>query len=90
MIKTLLKSVLMGGAVKKMQTGNTGNMFLFLFIVIVDLFIRTLVVNIAYNMLIPKLIATTSSNPEKVLSNFRPLTFWESLLLIILVSSLIR
>ena len=88
MIKTVLTSYLLGGAKKVSPSG--GRMFFVLLILVIDIFVRALIVNIGYNIVVPKLIATTSSDPEKILNNYRPLTFWESLVLVICVSSLIR
>ena len=89
MIKTVLTSYLLGGA-KKVGSPTGGRMFFVLLILVIDLFVRALIVNIGYNIVVPKLISTTSSDPNKILSNYRPLTFWESLVLVICVSSLIR
>ena len=91
MIHNLLDIVLKGGAKNKMPKMTMGKSFLFILIgSILDLLFRALIVTYGYNMVVPKLIQTTTSNPEKILQNFRPLTFWDSIIIIITLSTLIN
>ena len=86
MLEAKLFNLLTGGA-----KGNGGWMWFYgLFLVLVSLLIRIFIVYYAYKLIVPKLITTLSENPEKVMANYRPLTYWEAFVLIILVSCLIR
>ena len=74
-------------------TGGSKNNYNWIYVFILicaSLFIRAYLVYVSYNLIIPKFIITFSENSNKLLQNYIPLTFWESLLLIILISSLIR
>ena len=88
MLETKLYNLLTGGA--KKTKNNFGMVIYALILVIISLIIRIFIVYYSYNLLVPKLISTFSENPDKVLSHYRPLTYWEALILIILISSLIR
>ena len=93
MLEAKLFNLLTGGAKKgTVAKGTNGGWMWFygLFLVLVSLLIRVFIVYYAYNLIMPKLITTLSENPEKVMANYRPLTYWEALVLIILVSSLVR
>jgi len=95
MLEAKLFNLLTGGARSAKAKGTTrgaqGWMWFYgLFLVLVSLLIRVFIVYYAYNLIMPKLITTLSENPEKVMANYRPLTYWEALVLIILVSCLIR
>jgi len=79
---------LVGGATKGSPTPGKFNLMIVIMALLL-LIIKTLIVYWGYNLLMPKLISTLTENPEKIMSNYRPLTFWEALVLIILVSSLI-
>lgn len=91
MIKQLVQNLIIGGAKKATQRPNRGLLALSAFVAIVlSLIIRGILVNIGYNLLMPKLVSTLSADPQKAMSNYRPLTFSESLILVILVSSLVN
>ena len=92
MLEAKLFNLLTGGSRSGKKKGtNSGWMWFYgLFLVLVSLLIRVFIVYYAYNLIMPKLIITLSENPEKVMANYRPLTYWEALVLIILVSSLVR
>jgi|LakMenEpi03Aug12_release.lakeMendotaPanAssembly.Ray.scaffolds.fasta_scaffold835203_2 hypothetical protein len=84
MLETKFLNYLIGGS------KNNYNWIYVFILIFVSLFIRAYLVYVSYNLIIPKFIMTFSENPNKLLQNYIPLTFWESLLLIILISSLIR
>jgi len=84
MLETKFLNYLTGGS------KNNYNWIYVFILIFVSLFIRAYLVYVSYNLIIPKFIMTFSENPNKLLENYIPLTFWESLLLIILISSLIR
>ena len=88
MLETKLYNLLTGGA--KKPKNSLGVALYAIVLVIISLIIRIFIVYYAYNLIVPKLISTFSENPDKVLSHYRPLTYWEALVLIILISSLIR
>ena len=90
MLEAKLFNLLTGGAKKGTSTNGGWVWFYGLFLVLVSLLIRVFIVYYAYNLIMPKLVTTLSENPEKVMANYRPLTYWEALVLIILVSSLVR
>ena len=92
MLHTILNYVLKGG-VKKAEVAKTPfmNNLLYVFVIsILDLLFRGLIVTIGYNIIVPKLIQSTSKNPEEVLVNFRPLSFWDSIVILITLSTLIN
>jgi hypothetical protein len=76
------------------QTVNNGGVFIMFFLgILVILLIKGLIVYIVYNYLVPKIIyslSLTDKTLEKIESDFRPLTYSESLLLVILFNTLFR
>lgn len=88
MLESKLYNLLTGGA--KKSKNDFGTVIYAVILVIISLIIRVFIVYYSYNLLVPKLIHNFSKKPEKVLSHYRPLTYWEALILIILISSLIR
>ena len=92
MLQTILNYVLKGGAKKKAVTPTPFmNNLLFVFVVsILDLLFRGLIVTIGYNIIVPKIIESTSRNPQEILANFRPISFWDSIVIIITLSTLIN
>ena len=79
---------LVGGGPKGKPTPGKFNLMIVI-MALVLLIVKTLIVYWGYNLLMPKLISTLTENPEKIMSNYRPLTFWEALILLVLVSSLV-
>ena len=91
MLHTILSYVLKGGVKKSVSKTPFMNNLLFVFVVsILDLLFRGLIITIGYNIIVPKLIASTSKNPQEVLANFRPISFWDSIVIIITLSTLIN
>lgn len=91
MIKKLVQTMLTGGAPKPKMGKNRGLMLLSALVAIVlSLLVRAVLVNMGYNLLMPKLLTSLSENPNKVMANYRPLSYSDSLILVILVSSLVN
>jgi hypothetical protein len=89
MIKQLVQSILTGGAPKAHKSRGL-MLFSALVAIILSLFVRAILVNIGWNLVMPKIVSSLSENPGKVMTNFRPLTFSDALILVILVSSLVN
>ena len=80
---------MIGGGMKlqKMLTDPKGSDILTIFImVIVLLLIRAYIVQITYNLMWPKIVTNTGGDT----SQFKPITFYESIMIVILFSFLFR
>jgi len=78
---------MIGGAskIQKMfKTGNTDTMISLFMMTILILLLRTYIVQITYNMMWPKIVTNTGGDN----SQFTPLTYYESLMIVILFSFL--
>ena len=78
---------MIGGSlkVKKMiKNENINTLFAVFFMIILVLLIKAYVVQITYNMMWPKIVENSGGDT----SRFKPLTFYESLLMVILFSFL--
>ena len=78
---------MIGGAlkVKKMiKNENISSLFAVFFMIVLVLLIKAYVVQITYNMMWPKIVGNSGGDT----SRFKPLTFYESLLMVILFSFL--
>jgi len=64
------------------------NIFVMLLIVIIVLLVRTAIVCMGYNMLMPKFIQTLGNSPNNII-NFRELQYNEALILVIAVQCLV-
>ena len=64
------------------------NIFVMLTIIIIVLLIRTAIVCMGYNMLMPKFIQTLGNSPNNII-NFRELQYGEALILVIVIQCLI-
>jgi hypothetical protein len=72
---------------KKMSGGgNGGNFFMFFIIILASLLIRAIIVQWSYNFIIPRLMYIHGRD----MSHVRQITFLESLVLMLLVSSLLK
>ena len=70
-----------GGDIKSIfSKNNTSNLFLLFTIQLWILIILTYLVQVSYNTIWPKLVINSGGNPK----SFRPLSFYESLLVVIL------
>ena len=94
MIKTLAQYLT--GNSNKMYGGNPmkikGDTKIMIFMLnLISIFIKGLIVYLGYNLLMPKLMYSVAG-PDKTLenieNNFRPLTYWESVILVILTNTL--
>ena len=78
---------MIGGAlkVKKMiKNENISSLFAVFFMIILVLLIKAYVVKITYNIMWPKIVENSGGDT----SRFKPLTFYEALLIVILFSFL--
>jgi hypothetical protein len=60
-------------------------------IILISIFIKGLIVYLGYNLLMPKLmfsVAGAGKTLEDIENNFRPLNYWESVILLILTNTL--
>lgn len=65
------------------------NFFILLLIILIYLLIKGLIVYIAYNYMVPKLMYSLSKKTmEEIKNEFRPITYTESILLVILFNTL--
>ena len=83
-IKTL--KVLVGGGLIKYNNQNE-NMFEIIIVTFLILIIKSFIVMISYNTVIPKLIK--SYNKDYIIENFYKINIFESILLILLFSNLL-
>jgi hypothetical protein len=90
-------SVLSGGKLNSknsgMETynGSPKNSLLMIFLILLLLLIKGFIVYLVYNSMMPKLIYSLSSSDrsfEDIQKNFNPITFVESILLVILFQTL--
>ena len=72
------------------QGGKTSNVFLIMVITFIYIMIKGFIVYILYNMLVPRLIYSLSKDRsvEDVQNNFKPITYIESVLVVILFNTL--
>ena len=74
-----------GGKVKKMiKDENINTLFAVFFMIVIVLLIKAYVVQITYNIMWPKIVENSGGDT----SRFKPLTFYEALLIVILFSFL--
>ena len=94
MIKTLAQYLT--GYSNKMYGGgnikNKGDTQIMIFMLaLISIFIKGLIVYLGYNLLMPKLmfsVAGPNKSLEDIENNFRPLNYWESVILVILTNTL--
>ena len=93
MIKTLAQYLT--GNSNKMYGGDMkykGDTQIMIFMLaLISIFIKGLIVYLGYNLLMPKLMFSVSGagkTLEDIENNFRPLTYWESVILVILTNTL--
>jgi cytochrome b subunit of formate dehydrogenase len=86
-----MSSLMQGGKMNSsMNNGKQKNIFVIILILLILLLIKGLIVYLLYNFMIPKLIYSFSENKslEIIESNFKPISFSESVLLVILFNVL--
>ena len=71
---------------KMIISENTTTLFSIFFMIVLVLLIKAYVVQITYNMMWPKIVENSGGDT----SRFKPLTFYEALLMVILFSFLFR
>jgi len=85
MVAPAFHAAVQSGGAKKAKGGNG----LLLFVIILALFlIRTYIVQFSFNRAVPALVVRLAAKPEKILANFRPLTFVEAMFVTLLASAL--
>lgn len=85
MIGTLNGTLKGGGKLKKMiKDEKLSTLFAVFFMILLVLLIKAYVVQITYNMMWPKIVENSGGDT----SRFKPLTFYEALLMVILFSFL--
>ena len=78
---------MIGGALKEkkmIKDENTSTLFAVFFMILLVLLIKAYVVQITYNMMWPKIVENSGGDT----SRFKPLTFYEALMIVILFSFL--
>tara|TARA_A200000113_G_scaffold79565_1_gene70630 strand:+ start:3965 stop:4210 length:246 start_codon:yes stop_codon:yes gene_type:complete len=78
---------MIGGSLKlkkMIKDENTTTLFAVFFMILLVLLIKAYVVQITYNMMWPKIVENSGGDT----SRFKPLTFYEALLMVILFSFL--
>ena len=77
----MIGGALNGGKLKKMMKNeNLSSLFAIFFMIVLVLLIKAYVVQLTYNMMWPKIVENSGGDT----SRFKPLTFYESLLMVIL------
>ena len=69
---------------KMIKNENASTLFAIFFMIILVLLIKAYVVQITYNMMWPKIVENSGGDT----SRFKPLTFYEALMMVILFSFL--
>ena len=87
LFELLFKTITQSGGNSALSK-NKSIVFLYIFIFgIILLLIKSYLVELSYNYIMPKII---QNNSEKTVKSFRKLTFGEGLILVILVQSLVK
>jgi hypothetical protein len=85
MIGTFNGTLKGGGKLKKMMKDkNLSTLFTVFFMILLVLLIKAYVVQLTYNMMWPKIVENSGGDT----SRFKPLTFYEALMMVILFSFL--
>ena len=71
-------------------SNNQKNLFIYFIFIIFMLLLKGFIVYLSYNFIIPKIMYSISKNEtlENIELNFKPLTYSESLLLVVLTNTL--
>jgi len=82
--------VMSGGKNAVSSVKQSPNFFLLMLFTLLILLVKGLIVYLAYNMLMPKLIYSISKdkNLEEIEENFKPLSYIESVIFVILANTL--
>ena len=86
----IMKGGKMNNSGTTIQGNKTSNVFVIMVITFIYILIKGIIVYILYNMLVPKLIYSLSKDRsvEDVQNNFKPITYIESILVVILFNTL--
>ena len=79
-----------GGSKNTLNGVQKPNFFVLMLITLLFILIKGFIVYLAYNLIIPKLIFSVSKDRtlEDIEENFRPLSYLESIILVILANTL--
>ena len=86
-----MSSLMQGGKMNNnMNNNKQKNILIIILMLLILLLIKGLIVYLLYNFMIPKIIYSVSENKslEIIESNFKPISFTESVLLVILFNVL--
>ena len=86
----IMKGGKMNNSIVSSQGNKKSNVFLIMIITFIYIIIKGFIVYILYNMLVPRLIYSLSKDRsvEDVQNNFKPITYIESILIVILFNTL--
>jgi hypothetical protein len=86
----IMKGGKMNNSVSTTQGNKSSNVFVIMVLTFIYIMIKGVIVYILYNMLVPKLIYSLSKDRsvEDVQNNFKPITYIESVLVVILFNTL--
>ena len=87
----LASNSIMSGGNRINGTNKSSFIFYSLLLVFISLLLKGFIVHILYNYLVPKLMYSVSkgnSSLENIESNFKPISFTEAILLVILANTL--
>lgn len=87
----MASNAIMGGGNKLNGTNKSSFIFYSLILVFISLLLKGFIVHILYNYLVPKLMYSLSkgnNSLENIESNFKPISFTEAILLVILANTL--
>ena len=86
----IMKGGKMNNSVMNTQGNKSSNVFIIMVLTFIYIMIKGVIVYILYNMLVPRLIYSLSKDRsvEDVQNNFKPITYIESVLVVILFNTL--
>jgi len=90
-VTSIIPSNIMKGGKLEQMTYNRKNPFMILLIIIFMILVKGLIIYLLYNNLVPKLIYSLGSDSrslEDIINNFKPLSYNESILVVILFNTL--
>ena len=90
LVKSIVQNKTMHGGNNSIANKGSPNFFLVLIFSLIALLIKGYIIYITYNLIVPRIIYSLSENKtlENIENNFKPLTFVESLLLVIFTNTL--
>lgn len=85
------KQTLFGGSKSTSMSPKVEITFVSFLLALLFIFLKGLIVYLGYNLIMPKLIYSVDSSKKSLLvveESFRPLSYWESVILVILTNTL--